>query len=1175
MSPSLSSKSAPVVIVGAGVFGLSTALHLAERGYTNVKVIDKQPYHESEYSYDRGCDAASADVNKIIRAAYGSQLEYQTLALDAIAKWKSWNEEIKTGKTLPPGFSRNDTLFVNNGTVTMTSGLTLDRFEEDTIQNMDKVGLRETQINLHNPEHVERAVAKGFGFAVDAFDIKNDSSILDTQSGFVYADKACRFALHKAETLGVKTVLGGPGGTFSAFLENSESRVTGVKTADGRTHPAELTIMACGGWTPSLLTQLDNLCETTAGSVAMFQLRPKMPLWDKFAPENFPTWSYNIRRGAEGGLYGFARDSAGVVKIGYRGTKFTNPQTQADGAARSVPITRWTQETIRKIPAKASRVIRSFVQSHFPELLECDMTTRLCWYTDSFDNHFVIDFVPGVDGLMVATGGSGHGFKFLPNLGEHLRRRKAPGDERAPKKRTFTMPLFNNTNKDSEGALRKMVDFTTLLSPTNRGSHFRLAPLAPPTPRIDITNVDGATEPSSSSIDPKEIQTICSNPQAFDGSLAIQNRLKKVFDDIRSRRSSISRTPFVTREQFIAFLESVQGETDVEDVLPEEKERYTWPEFFEFWWKKYGLEATRPLNTKDKDLSKPLSNYFISSSHNTYLVGNQLASTSDPEAYKTVLRRGCRCIEIDVWNGDTPITTQERSRSPKPEHSRNLSGSSFPNVAASIKGQVEEFMGSERSGHEHGHSRNPSAASRSLGPADSTTVLGPSASVESLADTLRPTSPTPSKLRLPYPKDEPIVTHGWTLTTPCGFREVCVAVRESAFETNELPLIISLEVHADLEQQEVMVRIMKEEWGDMLVDKSLEGIDPRFRLPLLEEMKKKIMIKVKKAPHKIEVPPSTTALSAVHANDEDASSSEDERAAPAAAPVQHNPKSDICQALSNLAIYTHSEHFKSFETPAAKKPGHIFSISESNILDLHKTKAREMFAHNKNYFMRAFPNGTRVDSSNPDPSPFWRKGVQMVALNWQYLDEGMMLNEGMFADELGYVLKPIGYRSTDRNVETEVDAAPQGDMNLTITIIAGQHIWVPSSSDSDSSRSGKNLRPFVKCELHVEIGAVNGKAADEDDFKLKTSSKKTDHPEWENGARLRFPKVSRVVEELSFVRLKVENDPLLGGDELLSWACIRLDRLQTGYRFVKLMDVKNNPIDGGKLLIRVDKMVQS
>lgn len=53
-------KDDAIIIVGAGIFGLSTAIHLSQRGYTNVTVFDRQPYHKSLYSYFNGCDAASA-----------------------------------------------------------------------------------------------------------------------------------------------------------------------------------------------------------------------------------------------------------------------------------------------------------------------------------------------------------------------------------------------------------------------------------------------------------------------------------------------------------------------------------------------------------------------------------------------------------------------------------------------------------------------------------------------------------------------------------------------------------------------------------------------------------------------------------------------------------------------------------------------------------------------------------------------------------------------------------------------------------------------------------------------------------------------------------------------------------------------------------------------------------
>ena len=58
------------------------------------------------------------------------------------------------------------------------------------------------------------------------------------------------------------------------------------------------------------------------------------------------------------------------------------------------------------------------------------------------------------------------------------------------------------------------------------------------------------------------------------------------------------------------------------------------------------------MQTGESELSHPLKDYLISSSHNTYLVGNQLYGEASIDGYKTVLEKGCQCIEIDCWDGD-------------------------------------------------------------------------------------------------------------------------------------------------------------------------------------------------------------------------------------------------------------------------------------------------------------------------------------------------------------------------------------------------------------------------------------------------------------------------------------------------------------------------------------------
>lgn len=65
-----------VIIVGGGVFGLSTALWLARSGYKNVTIYDRCSFEKTHYNPADGCDGASADINKIFRATYGAQQQY-------------------------------------------------------------------------------------------------------------------------------------------------------------------------------------------------------------------------------------------------------------------------------------------------------------------------------------------------------------------------------------------------------------------------------------------------------------------------------------------------------------------------------------------------------------------------------------------------------------------------------------------------------------------------------------------------------------------------------------------------------------------------------------------------------------------------------------------------------------------------------------------------------------------------------------------------------------------------------------------------------------------------------------------------------------------------------------------------------------------------------------------
>uniref|UniRef100_A0A672HD11 Phosphoinositide phospholipase C n=1 Tax=Salarias fasciatus TaxID=181472 RepID=A0A672HD11_SALFA len=451
-----------------------------------------------------------------------------------------------------------------------------------------------------------------------------------------------------------------------------------------------------------------------------------------------------------------------------------------------------------------------------------------------------------------------------------------------------------------------------------------------------------------------------------------------------------------------------------------------------------------------QDMSQPLNHYYISSSHNTYLMEDQVKGPSSTEAYIRALMKSCRCVELDCWDGDS---------------------------------------------------------------------------------------------------GEPVIYHGYTMTSKVRFKDVIQAIKEYAFKTSDYPVILSLENHCSVEQQKLMAHHMISILGDALLTRPLGNTMPT-NFPSPEELKGKFIIKGKRL----------NKLNAIFSNnsiiDEDTVSEEDE-AADVKENGQKKTKMKLAKQLSDIVIYCKSVHFHGFEHARDNQDFYeMSSFKESKAFSLADTSATAFIHHNMDKLSRIYPAGSRTNSSNYNPVPMWNVGCQIVALNFQTPSKEMHLNQGRFLPNgfCGYVLKPEFQRSPSSQFDpgSLIKGPWLKRQTFHVMVISAQQL---PKLNKDKAKS--IVDPLVRVEIH-------GVPADNASKETHYIDNNGFNPMWNENFSFNI-----YVPELALVRFVVEDYDSTSQNDLIGQYCLPLTSVQKGYRHVPLLTKRGDVICSAGLFVHL------
>jgi sarcosine oxidase len=347
-----------VGIIGAGTMGSAAAFHLARRGHRVIAFEQFQVVHDF---------GSHSGRTRIIRHAYHESPDYVPLVLRADELWLEL-EKI-----------HGQTLLIRTGGLDMgPTGCSFVRgaLEACQVHHLPYEHLKAEEIRKRWP----------------AFQIPDNwEACYNAQAGFLIVDRCIQAHIQGARAKGARVCEGEKVLSF-------EDQGTHIQIRTDRdTYPVDRLIVCAGSWTSWLLKNLG--LPLMVRRKAQVWLRPRNPT--DFVPEKFPIF---ITESEEGAIYGLPLyDHVGVKMANHYGGALTHPD-QVDRTFQEKDVTE----------------VKNFVRKYLPGLTEEILEGKICLYTLTPDEHFIIDFYPGRSHIVIAVGFSGHGFKFAPVIGEIL-----------------------------------------------------------------------------------------------------------------------------------------------------------------------------------------------------------------------------------------------------------------------------------------------------------------------------------------------------------------------------------------------------------------------------------------------------------------------------------------------------------------------------------------------------------------------------------------------------------------------------------------------------------------------------------------------------------------------------------------------------------------------------------